>query len=76
MTRIVKAPDERRSELIATAQQLFYTKGYERTSVSDIVKAVGVAQGTFTTLTRKQARSQRTTRLPADHRRTDACRLV
>jgi AcrR family transcriptional regulator len=47
MTRIVKAPDERRSELIATAQRLFYTKGYERTSVSDIVKAVGVAQGTF-----------------------------
>lgn len=47
MTRIVKAPDERRSELIATAQQLFYTKGYERTSVSDIVKAVSVAQGTF-----------------------------
>ncbi len=47
MARIVKAPDERRSELIAAAQQLFYTKGYERTSVSDIVKAVGVAQGTF-----------------------------
>ena len=47
MTRIVKAPDERRSELIATAQQLFYTTGYERTSVNDIVKAVGVAQGTF-----------------------------
>jgi AcrR family transcriptional regulator len=47
MTRIVKAPDERRSELIATAQRLFYTKGYERTSVSDIVEAVGVAQGTF-----------------------------
>jgi AcrR family transcriptional regulator len=47
MARIVKAPDERRSELIATAQQLFYTKGYERTAVSDIVKAVGVAQGTF-----------------------------
>ncbi len=47
MKRTVKAPDERRSELIAAAQQLFYTKGYERTSVSDIVKAVGVAQGTF-----------------------------
>jgi AcrR family transcriptional regulator len=47
MPRTVKAPDERRSELIAAAQQLFYTKGYERTSVSDIVKAVGVAQGTF-----------------------------
>ncbi len=47
MPRISKSPDERRSELVAAAQQLFYTKGYERTSVSDIVKAVGVAQGTF-----------------------------
>lgn len=47
MERTVKTPDERRSELIATAQKLFYTKGYESTSVSDIVKAVGVAQGTF-----------------------------
>lgn len=47
MARIVKDPDERRSELIASAQQLFYTKGYEHTTVSDIVKAVGVAQGTF-----------------------------
>ena len=46
-TRTVKAPEERRSELIAAAQRLFYTKGYERTSVGDIVKAVGVAQGTF-----------------------------
>jgi AcrR family transcriptional regulator len=47
MPRIVKDPDERRSELISTAQQFFFTKGYENTSVSDIVKAVGVAQGTF-----------------------------
>jgi len=47
MTRIAKAPGERRSELIACAQKLFYSKGYESTSVSDIVKAVGVAQGTF-----------------------------
>ena len=47
MTRIVKAPDERRSELIATAQQLFYKEGYEHTSVSSIVKEIDVAQGTF-----------------------------
>jgi AcrR family transcriptional regulator len=47
MARVTKAPDERRSELIAAAQTLFYTKGYESTSVSDIVKAVGVAKGTF-----------------------------
>jgi len=47
MPRIVKSPDERRSELVAAAQQLFYTKCHERTTVSDIVKAVGIAQGTF-----------------------------
>jgi AcrR family transcriptional regulator len=47
MARIVKAPDERRSELIACAQKLFYTKGYESTSVSDMVTEVGVAKGTF-----------------------------
>lgn len=47
MTRIVKDPDERRSELIAAAQQLFYSRGYERTAVRDIVDAVGVAKGTF-----------------------------
>ena len=47
MARIVKDPDVRRGELIANAQQLFYIKGYEKTSISDIVKAVGVAHGTF-----------------------------
>jgi len=47
MTRIVKAPDERRSELIACAKKLFYSKGYESTSVRDIVDEVGVAKGTF-----------------------------
>ena len=47
MTRVVKAPDERRSELIACAQKLFYSKGYQSTSVRDIVDAVGVAKGTF-----------------------------
>ncbi|MFB0535291.1 MAG: TetR/AcrR family transcriptional regulator [Anaerolineae bacterium] len=47
MTRIVKAPDERRSELIAYAQKLFHSKGYESTSVRDIVDEIGVAKGTF-----------------------------
>jgi AcrR family transcriptional regulator len=47
MTRIVKDPDERRRELISCAQTLFYTKGYESTSVNDIVNEVGVAKGTF-----------------------------
>ncbi len=47
MSRTVKKPDERRSELIAHAQKLFYSKGYESTSVRDIVSAAGVAKGTF-----------------------------
>ena len=38
---------ERRQELIAAAQQLFYTKGYESTSVNDIIQAVGVSKGAF-----------------------------
>ncbi len=47
MSRISKDPHERRSELIACAQNLFYANGYEKTSVSDIVNEVGVAKGTF-----------------------------
>ena len=47
MKRVVKSPDERRSELIACAQRLFFSEGYESTSVRDIVDEVGVAKGTF-----------------------------
>lgn len=38
---------ERRAQFIATAQKLFYTKGYENTSINDIIKAVGVSKGAF-----------------------------
>lgn len=38
---------ERRAEFVQTAQQLFYTKGYESTSVNDIIKSVGVSKGAF-----------------------------
>ncbi|MDY6865606.1 MAG: TetR/AcrR family transcriptional regulator [Halobacteriota archaeon] len=47
MPRTVKDPDERRNEIIDIAEELFLEKGYEQTAVSDIVKTVGVAQGTF-----------------------------
>ncbi len=47
MVRVVKEPDARRSEIIEAAAKLFFSKGIANTSVSDIVKAVGVAQGTF-----------------------------
>lgn len=45
--RISKEPEERKAELIEVAQRLFLEKGYDRTAVSDIVKAVNLAQGTF-----------------------------
>jgi AcrR family transcriptional regulator len=47
MVRISKDPDTRRRELIDTAETLFLKKGYNETTISDIVKTAGVAQGTF-----------------------------
>lgn len=38
---------DRREEILAAARRLFVERGYAQTSVSDIVRAVGVAQGTF-----------------------------
>lgn len=45
--RVTKDPEVRRKELIDAAEELFREKGCEKTSVSGIVKKVGVAQGTF-----------------------------
>lgn len=47
MSRIVKEYDERRTEFLDVAQELFYSKGYEQTSVQEIIRRVGVAKGTF-----------------------------
>ena len=47
MARITKAPEERKEEIIITAQKLFLEKGYFKTKVSDIVKSIGVSQGIF-----------------------------
>lgn len=47
MVRITKEQDERRRELLETADRLFTEKGFASVRVSDIVAAMGVAQGTF-----------------------------
>lgn len=47
MVRITKEYDERLTEFLDTAQQLFFQKGYEKTSVNDIIEKMGVAKGTF-----------------------------
>lgn len=45
IARITKAPEERRQEIIDTAVRVFAEKGYEKTSIGDIAKAMHVAQG-------------------------------
>lgn len=47
MARTVKAPEERRRELLDCAQRLFFERGYDRTSVSDVIAAAGVSKGAF-----------------------------
>lgn len=47
VVRVTKSPEQRKEELIETAMRLFTTRGYERTAVSDIVREMKVAQGTF-----------------------------
>ena len=47
MSRTVKRADVRQSEILDNAQSLFYTKGYDNTSVRDVIDAIGIAKGTF-----------------------------
>lgn len=47
MARITKDPAVRKAEILDTAEALFQEKGYLSTAVSDIVRQVGVSQGTF-----------------------------
>lgn len=43
--RIVKNPDERKQEILDAAVRVFARKGYEKTSITDIAKEIGVSQG-------------------------------
>lgn len=45
--RPVRKGDMRREELLATAEKLFYTKGYEQTSVQDILTEMHFSKGGF-----------------------------
>ncbi|PTC14974.1 TetR/AcrR family transcriptional regulator [Bacillus wiedmannii] len=45
--RTVKEYEERRKEILETAERLFLTKGYTKTTVNDILKEIGIAKGTF-----------------------------
>lgn len=45
MPRISKEPEERRREILDTAIELFYKKGFSHTSISDIAQKAGISQG-------------------------------
>lgn len=48
MTRPVKKqPEQWKDEILSAAQKLFTSKGYDETSISDIMEAVGGAKGMF-----------------------------
>lgn len=44
---VKKTPDEWRKEILDAAQKLFASKGYEETSISDIMDMAGGAKGMF-----------------------------
>ena len=45
--RVVKEHDERKQEIIDTANRLFSKKGYSQCSINDILNEIGIAKGTF-----------------------------
>jgi len=45
--RQIKEHEERRTEIIDTAQKLFSTRGYGQCSVNEILSEIGIAKGTF-----------------------------
>ena len=47
MARQVKDYDDRYQEFLDVGERLFYTKGYDQTSIQEIIDAVGVAKGLF-----------------------------
>ena len=44
---VKKTPEEWRKEILNAAQNLFISKGYEETSISDIMDMAGGAKGMF-----------------------------
>lgn len=47
MARNIKAYDERKTEFLDAARELFYRHGYSETPVSIIIDHIGVSKGTF-----------------------------
>ena len=44
---VVKSAEERKSEILDVAEQLFAEKGFDNASTNDIIKKIGIARGTL-----------------------------
>ena len=47
MVRIVKRPEERKTDIVKAARELFLTKGYDQTTIHDVISHLNVAKGTI-----------------------------
>jgi AcrR family transcriptional regulator len=47
MPRVIKKADERRTEILDAAQRLFMSRGYDATTVNDLISDVGISKGAF-----------------------------
>ena len=47
MVRTVKKPEIRRQEIIQAAHKIFSTKGYEKTTMKDVMDELEIAKGTI-----------------------------
>ncbi|MDF2557659.1 MAG: TetR family transcriptional regulator [Bacillales bacterium] len=47
IVRITKEHDDRKKEILDTAERLFLVSGYEKCTVNDVINSVGIAKGTF-----------------------------
>ena len=47
MVRVIKAPEVRYAELLDCAQRLFFARGYDNTTVNDIIHEAGLSKGAF-----------------------------
>lgn len=47
MARIVKKFEDRRADIVKAARRLFQTKEYDKTTMQDVMDALGIAKGTI-----------------------------
>ncbi|NGO54980.1 TetR/AcrR family transcriptional regulator [Mesorhizobium camelthorni] len=47
MARVIKSPEIRSAELLDCAQRLFFERGYNNTTVNDIIREAGLSKGAF-----------------------------